>query len=332
MQQVASRRGIKQLRGVRFALSLFALFVGAFLLSGFYAAHTYVGNAMHMLDTTVPAVATGESGHMVAWWSADADHVEALVAEWPASLPTLIGEALLLWGEQFGLRNAESIDGAGGYTIVPPSSAGTLHLLSASIKARLNAIVHRWDRAQSDTDLTHLRGYPILLDGAVDAVDPDEVLRIIDELRLPASVFEGYRIVLLPFALERTAGLGAEGEAIIGAAPATGATNPHRTAYTLLHELGHHIHFTYMDNARNGDHLWDEYMKLRGIEEWIASGSVGTQAWFHSAQETFAEDFRILFGPREVRDIPHGTAFGDPRNLPDGGEAVRTFILDLISK
>lgn len=119
---------------------------------------------------------------------------------------------------------------------------------------------------------------------------------------------------------------------MIGAAPGGVRTSPNRTAYTLLHELGHHVHFSYLDHAPNSQALWDEYMKLRGIDDWSESGAVGTVAWSHSPQETFAEDFRILFGPGEVLSIPHATEYGDPTTLPDRGESVRNFIIRLISK
>jgi hypothetical protein len=99
----------------------------------------------------------------------------------------------------------------------------------------------------------------------------------------------------------------------------------------LLHELGHHVHFAYIDGNPDKDVLWQEYMALRGIGAWSESGQVESPAWVQSPQETFAEDFRLLFGDASARHFPHGTAYGDPTATSDGGEAVRSFMLKLMT-
>jgi len=76
--------------------------------------------------------------------------------------------------------------------------------------------------------------------------------------------------------------------------------------------------------------LWQQYMHLRNINDWTTVTTAADTAWQYSAQETFAEDFRMLFGPRSDETIPHMTAYGDPRQGTDNGLAVYEFINSIL--
>lgn len=320
----------RSLRLRHYAPLLLLLMLVAGSISGFLAAHAYINIAFPKLHA-VTAYPRGSYLDLAEqWWTGDAMHLEELQAEWPASIPTLLGEIVLLWFEKEAILTEETLQTATGVQIVPADAGGRLHLLDVAIDSRLAALGNRWNRDEGEDRFLLYYDYPIDTERRVQIVQPEEVAAILDAVAVPASVFADYRVVLLPFALEKTAGLGSAGEAILGAAPATGYVSPHRTAYTLLHELGHHVHFTYMDAAANGDALWKDYMSLRGIEHWTESGRVNSQAWALSPHETFAEDFRILFGDESARHFVHGTTYGDPREASDRGEAVRSFILGLL--
>lgn len=319
------------LRLRHYAPYLLALLVLAFTVSGILSAQSYMARSLNKLQAVTAQAHSPYVDLAERWWSGDAAHLEELQAEWPASVPTLLGEIALLWLEKAVLLDDETLQTATGFEIVPASAAGQLHLLDVAIDSRIAALTNSWSHADGEVRLMEFYDYPIDAERQVQEVRPEEVEAILGAVQVPASVFNGYRVVVLPFALEKTAGLGTAGEAILGAAPATTGVSPHRTAYTLLHELGHHVHFTYMDGNAQEDDLWHEYMDLRGIEAWTESGTVDSAAWTFSPQETFAEDFRMLFGDRSARHFPHATAYGDPTSEPDGGEAVRAFILKLLT-
>lgn len=323
----------QSLRLRHYAPYLLALVVLAVGVSGLLAAHSYIIYSLSSLHAVSVSAEPGSYylDSAAQWWSGDAAHLEELAGEWPASLPALLGEIALLWRERETILEREALSTASGAKIVPADAAGRVHLLDVAIDARLAALANRWSRIAGEARLMQYYGYPIADARRVRIVEPEEVEKALDGAALPEGVLDGYRIVLLPFALENTAGIGTAGEAALGAAPDTGAVSPHRTAYTLLHELGHHVHFAYIDGNPDKDVLWQEYMALRGIGAWSESGQVESPAWVQSPQETFAEDFRLLFGDASARHFPHGTAYGDPTATSDGGEAVRSFMLKLMT-
>jgi hypothetical protein len=114
---------------------------------------------------------------------------------------------------------------------------------------------------------------------------------------------------------------------ILGAPPVGCEVAENQTAFTIAHELGHHIHMTllgstYEENPKG----WDEYMRIRGIPKWTAGGDVNSRAWFESTEETFAEDVRVLLGTGQAASVPHGTAYEDPRANRVMAEELKVFI------
>jgi hypothetical protein len=110
-------------------------------------------------------------------------------------------------------------------------------------------------------------------------------------------------------------------------APENKDKSPEQLQVTLLHELGHHIHSRFMPfTAGLPGNLWDDYLGIRG-SEWHKAGAVNSAAWSDSSEETFAEDFRLLFGKNQFYygDI----SLGDPRDNPETASRLRKFILGL---
>jgi hypothetical protein len=63
-------------------------------------------------------------------------------------------------------------------------------------------------------------------------------------------------------------------------------------AYIVAHELGHVFQYRYLpDPVESG---WDEYRRIRGIEDETTYSNTARHAY--RPREIFAEDFRVLFG------------------------------------
>lgn len=156
-----------------------------------------------------------------------------------------------------------------------------------------------------------------------------QILREQEEAGLPSVFLAGFRVYLLPVGLPEISGLGGAGFALISA-PENKDKSFEQLRVTLLHELGHHIHSRFMPfPAGLPSPLWEKYLEIRG-GEWRKAGDVNTAAWRDSSEETFAEDFRLLFGKNQYYygDI----SLGDPRDNPETATRLRQFILGLKSQ
>jgi len=70
-------------------------------------------------------------------------------------------------------------------------------------------------------------------------------------------------------------------------------------AYLAVHEFGHNVDFRLMNKT-----LWEEYKEIRGITDTrIYNNNSSISA--NRPQEIFAEDFRLLYGPKEAMIKPH---------------------------
>ena len=210
--------------------------------------------------------------------------------EWPASLPALLGEIALLWRERETILEREALPTASGAKIVPADAAGRVHLLDVAIDARLAALANRWSRIAGEARLMQYYGYPIADARRVRIVEPEEVEKALDGAALPEGVLDGYRIVLLPFALENTAGIGTAGEAALGAAPDTGAVSPiaRRTpCCTNLATTCISLTSTAIPTKTYCGRVYGSAGN-RCLER---VSQVRSPAWVQSPQETFAEDF-----------------------------------------
>lgn len=305
------------------------VFVIAIMAGSLFSARFYIHEALQNLQTVAPAAGEFHTELADAWWDDDKQHLETLAKRWPLSLPSLLSETTLMFFSQLHIEHSERIASERGYFILPAHTAGKSHMLSTAIKSRLETIVS--PKARNVRQWHYVDHHIIDTSSPSFAVHVDEVQTILDDLAVPDHVLSGLRITLLPFPLLDTAGLGSAGNVMIGASPySKETTHPKRTEYTILHEIGHHIHFAYIDRMAAGDMLWQQYMHLRNINDWTTVTTAADTAWQYSAQETFAEDFRMLFGPRSDETIPHMTAYGDPRQGTDNGLAVYEFINSIL--
>lgn len=148
-----------------------------------------------------------------------------------------------------------------------------------------------------------------------------------------ANFLSGIRIFLLPYTIPDVSGLGGAGYNLLSALARSDKTADSatlQTGVTLYHEIGHHLHLSMMpENTAAGRNLWRQYLKLRGTA-WHGPGKVKTAAWSESSEETFAEDFRMLFG----KDQPFygDVALGDPRSDPAKAARLRQFMAQLAAR
>ena len=145
--------------------------------------------------------------------------------------------------------------------------------------------------------------------------------------KVPKSFVEGLRIFILPYAIPDVSGLGGPGYILLSAQNTKEVLIDNQLPVTLDHEIGHHVNFTFMPKGKSrGEVLWAKFLKIRG-GSWHGPGIVNTKAWGSSSEETFAEDFRMLFG----KDQPYfgDLALGDPRSDPSKAEQERRFLTNL---
>lgn len=330
-QPAQFRRPKVNRRAIRWILPLTLFLLGLWVGTGFNLPAQFTGH-LASLATARPAPDVYHPHISAAWYEADTRAVGAEALRWPISIPSLLREAASIWQARAELLQDGGAVAARGYTIYDWGTTSQIHFLTAALHNRLRAASGTWNEALAEQALSHYQGYPMSLHPSQGAVNPDDVRRILDGLPLPDEVFKGYRVFLLPYQLIDTAGLGMLNLAVLGAAAGPEHNSYTRTAYTLLHELGHHIHFRYMGRTwPKPSGVWNEYVEMRGIAAWSPSGPVGSDAWGLSPEETFAEDFRVLFGPPEANRVPHGTEYGDPRDDPETAAKLYEFIARLVN-
>lgn len=94
----------------------------------------------------------------------------------------------------------------------------------------------------------------------------------------------------------------------------------HRLA---VHEMGHQIDFQLMNSEK-----WNEYKKLRGIEDTYKYKD-SSKVYNERPQEIFAEDFRLLFGGEASREATHlNSNLQDPTKIT----GLKEFFLSLVSQ
>lgn len=321
------------------------LLIGAFLIltisftstaAGLYLAHGYVRGATVQMSAVVPASAGFQDALEAAlfdlnaaeeWRARDAERVADLVDDWPFSIPIILAEIALFQSKRHHVR-ASAQESERGYRVSSVAAGGIDHLLSVAVQGRVRALTRQWTREEDRLNWLTYGDQPLAPQPGGVAVRQNDVVALLDDLPLPDDVFANLHITLLPFVLDDTAGLASKGNIVLGAAPAASpVADFERTAYALVHELGHHIHYTY-GQTWNGraKSWWHEYVALRGIRS-----VTGSSPWEWLPEETFAEDFRLLFGPAAARTVPHGTVYGDPLDTSDGGLAIRRLMSNVLS-
>jgi hypothetical protein len=168
-------------------------------------------------------------------------------------------------------------------------------------------------RGNSNIEKNQWEGYPFSQNDDLP-YQPKQISAALSDLiqnKVPGVFLKGLRIYILPYAIPGVSGLGGPGYILLSAQNTHEVLIDNQLLVTLYHEIGHHVNFTFMpkDNPQ-GAKLWAEFLKIRG-GSWHGPGAVNTKAWGRSSEETFAEDFRMLFGSRQpyFGDL----ALGDPR-------------------
>lgn len=219
-----------------------------------------------------------------------------------------------------------------GFHVYNPDATGWFHVLYKAVSIRKSILA-------SGKDLSLLEGVNVneLPDGTplYEPADPasgkapkvEEVVETLAGMPLPPAVFRDYRVYILPFSMGEINGLGSKGYMLLGAPPLDCKVIENQTAFTVAHEMGHHIHMTFLGTTyEENPKGWDEYMRIRGIPKWTDAGDVNSTGWFESTEETFAEDVRVLFGTCQAASEPHGTVYGDPRRDPVVAERLKGFM------
>jgi hypothetical protein len=224
-------------------------------------------------------------------------------------------------------RNA-GIAGKGGFIVYSPQATAKLLALYQALELRLSYLNSgKLSRSPEQWD-----GYS-LVKAKAKPYSTAQVEKVMAELKangVPANLVTQFHIFLLPNSISKISGLGGAGFTLISAPADAGEVNSGLEAdlaVTLDHEIGHHIHMSFMPKGTAvGEKYWQEYLALRG-GVWHDPGQVNTAEWSRSSEETFAEDFRMLFG----KDQPYfgDVALGDPRTNPDQAGEVKNFIIQL---
>jgi hypothetical protein len=156
----------------------------------------------------------------------------------------------------------------------------------------------------------------------MQAVDDAEYVRALDEVQFPLETVGEYKIHFLTYKLKNNFSTLAlsfkDGSTVVfGTYAALPLEELHRLA---VHELGHEIDFSLMDNNK-----WREYKKLRGIgDETVYSNAA--EVYVNRPQEIFAEDFRLLFGGEAAKTAAHlNSGLASPDQVP----GLKEFFLSL---
>ncbi len=209
-----------------------------------------------------------------------------------------------------------------GVKVYSAAETGRLLELYRQLQERVDLL----QTGRSETAAGHWRDVPIH-EGSGTYFGVSEVERALRGFKAPAGLLAGLRIYLLPGTMPGISGMGQAGYNLLAAEAGSSLTSVEQLRVTLYHEIGHHVHMTYMPTSEEaGRELWRTYLARRG-GQWHGPGAANTGAWGASSEETFAEDFRMLFGT----DQPYygDLELGDIRETPGRAAAIKRFMTGL---
>ncbi|MGE5583317.1 MAG: hypothetical protein ACM3X9_12385 [Bacillota bacterium] len=221
----------------------------------------------------------------------------------------IVGQMNRIVAEIVSLEKTSGKIGPEGYKVY---SAGETERFLELYKA-LTLRLHYLNDGNSAIDNSEWGGYRLSSE-ANKPYDPKQVDQAMAELEkngLPRPFVADFRIYLLPYVIPDVSGLGGAGYTMLSAEPESEDLISNQLQVTLYHEIGHHVHFSFMpQETAEGKELWAKFLQIVG-GSWHGAGGVNTKDWSNSSEETFAEDFRMLFGTSQpfFGDI----ALGDPR-------------------
>lgn len=286
-----------------------------------------------------PDMEIGDADGFIPWFERDLSYVTRIVRENDGKLNRLSGlrVAMRLRGEVRFLEqeirrlqdNPSYTHPALGFHVYDTDATGWLHVLYKAQDVRKNMLASHLDPSfVDDANINKLTdGTPLYEPELGKLPRVEEVVDALEGITLPAKVFHDYKVYILPFSMGEISGLGSEGYMLLGAPPVNCTVMEHQIAFTIAHELGHHVHMTFLGSTyEENPKGWEEYMSIRGIPLWSADGDINSRAWFESTEETFAEDVRVLFGAKQAASWPHGTVYKDPRRDPAVAQRLKVFI------
>ncbi|MCB9465055.1 MAG: T9SS type A sorting domain-containing protein [Candidatus Eisenbacteria bacterium] len=140
---------------------------------------------------------------------------------------------------------------------------------------------------------------------------------------IPAEMLKGLevQIFILPYPRSGMIGSSADASAIY-LTPGVREYSDAEVHFLIAHELGHSFH---RKHVPYGDERWDEYRRIRGLEDEDRFRFDGAHA--DRPQEIFAEDFRVLFGGSLAAGS--GSVENDEVLRPDEVPGLGAFFLGL---
>lgn len=245
--------------------------------------------------------------------------------EKPASLSKadIVKQMNHLAAQVVRLEKKAGIPGEGGFIIYSPRTTSRLLSLYQELDLRLSYL----NSGKLPQNSEQWDGYSLVKTNA-PPYSVAQAAKVMAELKkngVPDKLVKQFHIFLLPSSIPEVSGLGGAGFTLISAALDSNSGVKDALAVTLNHETGHHVHMSFMPKGTAmGEKCWQEYLALRG-GVWRGPGAVNTAAWSDSSEETFAEDFRMLFGKNQpyFDDV----TLGDPRNNPEKAAVLKNFMI-----
>ena len=127
-------------------------------------------------------------------------------------------------------------------------------------------------------------------DGRFHPFDTDLVIECLDRIAYP-DLDVDVDVFILPYPRVDMISSSASGRTVF-LSPQVLEVSEEGCAYIVAHELGHVFQNRHLPDPSDG--RWDEYRRIRGIEDEIEFSNTGRHAY--RPREIFAEDFRVLFG------------------------------------
>ncbi|MGE5551602.1 MAG: hypothetical protein ACM3ZC_13905 [Bacteroidota bacterium] len=271
-----------------------------------------------------------------------ADRARAWLEEHRAGLAALVrtpqGKAAIrtrieVWHDAglYLAANGGRTEESKGFIIYPPEASLSLFLLARAEVMYRAALEQGWRAVPQVEDLFRIGTEPLTTTSPDKYPSAARAEAALASLALPSGALRGYRVFLLPFVMGAVSGLGGPGFAFVAAEPRHANLIPNQLEVTLVHEFGHYLHLAGMPReTREGRRKWGDYLRARKLT-WRDDGGVNTAAWANSPEETFAEDFRLLFGARAAEE-PAATAAGDPRADARLARRLKRFMVSLAAE
>ncbi|MCA9754791.1 MAG: hypothetical protein KDA27_03245 [Candidatus Eisenbacteria bacterium] len=188
-----------------------------------------------------------------------------------------------------GARAAVTVPGAPGVVVIPADEVLKDHTVTAPDGTLLftdrDGVTWRLITDPEDPEITNpsVSGfYPADWNAVVSTLDalPDHFLWTVDCV-----------VYVLPYPRSGALSSSAADRAIYLSPGVQPLEDGPVLRSTVVHEYGHAVHYALLPDD---DPRWDEYRKLRGIED--DSVFYASAAHAYRPHEIFAEDFRVLFG------------------------------------